>query len=142
MNIEGIITSDPVNGTAAIVTNQKGCVHSMSAEDRRDSLLRALNAANIELRDWPKGHPVRDQIGQRIYSLHSEISEMKKKIRKRNIQRSKERKTQKSRELAHYILDECRSRVGEQEWKEIVCIAKHSKERDSKQAEVGGDNED
>lgn len=118
---DDIITRRPVNQTAATVTGQKGCSESMTLEDRKDTLLRALKFSQRELAGLPDNHRYRKELGVKILELQDEMSRINAQVKVKNVQ---------DQDLTEYIVSECRKGFTRSRWSEILHAARAAKKRD------------
>ena len=71
----------PINGTAARVAGQKGCVDELTAEQERLSILDHLKVADQEMLALPKKDKRRKELGVKRALLCSRISELNKSLK-------------------------------------------------------------
>lgn len=71
----------PVNGTAARVVGQKGCVDELTPEQERDSIIDHLKVVDIEMLSLPKKDKHRKVLGIKRFKLCTRLSELKKQMK-------------------------------------------------------------
>ena len=77
--LEKVLSSAPVDRTAALVTQQSKA--DLSDDERREHLVRKCNAMKDEIMRLPKLHPRRKKLGHEYHVLCAEISALRKKFK-------------------------------------------------------------
>tara|TARA_R110000772_G_scaffold267502_2_gene391720 strand:- start:136 stop:519 length:384 start_codon:yes stop_codon:yes gene_type:complete len=75
----------PINGTAAMVTNQKGCADKLTPKQERENLISHVKQVESLLLTFPKGSKERSRLGLKKLELCSEISKLNEKMGKFSI---------------------------------------------------------
>jgi hypothetical protein len=75
----------PINGTAAVVTNQKGCKDELTPKQERESLINHVKQVEALLMTLPKGSKERKCLGMKKLELCAEISKLNEKMGKFSI---------------------------------------------------------
>ena len=86
--IDDIYSRTPINGTAAIVTNQHGCTDEMTLEQLRENILDRTKQVESLLMSLPKGSKERKKLGLKKFNLCNEIAEINNKLKKRKVTES------------------------------------------------------
>ena len=80
------IIRTPINGTAAIVTSQSGCLERETAQQERDRLLTRYNWLEDKINDRKKGEAKSEEhkaYGKERYALCLEMSALNKQLKRR-----------------------------------------------------------
>jgi hypothetical protein len=113
----------PVNRTAALVTNQRGCNDDPSLEDQRDCLIRALAAIEQRILSLPKNHDWRKDLGVKKQEVQAELSLINKRIKINNVL---------SRDINEYVLQICKASTPRDKWLSILKRAEAMKQDELK----------
>ena len=70
----------PINGTAAMVTNQKGCADKLTPKQERENLISHVKQVESLLLTFPKGSKERSRLGLKKLEFCSEISKLNEKM--------------------------------------------------------------
>lgn len=110
--------STPINKTASLVVSQSSDDDIQLLEQDRKSLIKALEY-------WEEIQLSKEHDSQRkIRLIRSELKKIKRKI--------KTIKSNLNEGMPHYIVKVCRDRFREDEWKSIICQARHEYNKDLK----------
>jgi hypothetical protein len=71
----------PINGTAAMVAGQKGCVDEPTPQQEKDSILGYLKVAEAEAQTLPKSSSRRKELGAERARLCLVLSNINKKLK-------------------------------------------------------------
>ena len=71
----------PINGTAARVSSQSGCLDEQTPAQERESIQDHLAVIEVEMLALPKNSKQRKSLGAKKAMLCSRISELKKKMK-------------------------------------------------------------
>lgn len=83
--MSGIYSLTPVNGTAAKVTNQKGCTDELTPKQERKNLIDHVKQIEVLIMTLPKNSKERKALGVKKLELCKEISQLNKKMEKFDI---------------------------------------------------------
>lgn len=72
----------PINKSAALVTNQKGCEDEITAEQERQSILDHIKQIEAKISTLRKSDQERKELGVRKLKLQQRITILNKKMRK------------------------------------------------------------
>ena len=75
-----IYARTPVNGTAAAVTSQKGCVDELTPKQERENLISHVKQVESLLLTLPKGSKERNHLGIKKLELCNEIGKLNEKM--------------------------------------------------------------
>ena len=75
------IIRTPINGTAAMVAGQKGCVDDPTPQQEKDSILGYLKVADAEVQTLPKSSRRRKELGVERAKLCLALSNINKKLK-------------------------------------------------------------
>lgn len=81
--MNSIYTMQPINKTAAVVTNQAGCSESLSDEQLKESLSARATQLVEFIRDCglPKKHPERKAASEEYHELTLQLREIRSRIK-------------------------------------------------------------
>jgi len=106
--MKDIFTRTPINGTAATVVGQAGCVTAdkLTNEQERENLLAQVLRWQEEIKTLPPKSDERKKIGRKIAAANNRINELKS--------------VKYTKDLSHYILDIVKETMPRPQWKRIV----------------------
>lgn len=71
----------PINGTAAIVTGQKGCTDKLTYEQERRSIIDHVNQLDDKIAVLKKSDPKRKTLGLEKHKLQGRLKNLKEKMK-------------------------------------------------------------
>ena len=118
------IIRTPINGTAALVVNQKGCVDELTPEQERACIISRLRNLKEESSLLPKKDGRRVEIGLQIQSLELRIKDLRTKMKKVNINSSNRG------DFSNCVFNVMRDQLSVFQYKQIIRLAEdmHRKE--------------
>tara|TARA_R110000850_G_C9641881_1_gene433379 strand:+ start:128 stop:523 length:396 start_codon:yes stop_codon:yes gene_type:complete len=75
----------PINGTASVVTNQKGCTNELTPKQERENLISHVQQVEALLMTLPKGSKERKSLGLKKLDFCNEIRKLNEKMSKFSI---------------------------------------------------------
>ena len=118
MNWNNIWSLQAMDGQAASIVSQAGCVDEMSLADKSDCLLRAIQQRQSQLVHISENHPDRKRLGRELQEIELMKSAINKEI--------KAAKIKASISIDERILQECKKILTGEQWQAVVAIAKRT----------------
>ncbi len=122
--MKDIYASIPINKTAALVTNQKGCTshNGLSDVQKREDLKCRFYRIKELLKTVPKNSADGKRLGREQFQIQEEL------------RRTKKRSVSGYRNIEMYIIDILKKRMTPSQWKALTEEARQLKERTHKNA--------
>ena len=119
--MESIYTSDPVDKTAAIVTNQSGCQDQLTKKQKRENLIKR----KLLLQERIVNLKSKNQYSNRVkINYRFELNSIDEELR---VKYPRHTKNKHNRDLTNFIVDVVKPKFTKFQWQRIIDEAENLK---------------
>ena len=130
--MKDVYLCEPINGTAARVTSQKGCTTELTPEQERESILDHLNQIEEQIIKLTEGgatkkNPKRKELGVKKYEFQCRLSDLNVKLKRIGIGESNRF------DFADCVYDTMKEQLSSFQYKRIMNLARELHAKDLKE---------